>query len=101
MPTRGGITDSTAAHHRLPWSLDYMTSAFEACDAVIIPQLAEDTRKRAKSNNRLVDALQAGRFVVAHAIPSYTELRDYCWLASQSLPDWTGWSSTLRRRCAS
>jgi hypothetical protein len=63
-----------------PWSLEYMSSAFEACDAVLLPQSAEDPAKRAKSNNRMVDALQAGRFVIAHPIPSYEELRDYSWV---------------------
>lgn len=62
------------------WSLEYMPSALEACDAVLLPQLVNDPAKRSKSNNRLVDALNAGRFCVAHPIPSYEELRDYAWV---------------------
>jgi hypothetical protein len=62
------------------WSLEYMPSALEACDAVLLPQRVNDPAKRSKSNNRLVDALNAGRFCVAHPIPSYEQLRDYAWV---------------------
>jgi hypothetical protein len=87
-----------------PWSLDYMPSAFEQCDAVILPQLAEDPQKRAKSNNRLVDAIQAGRFAVAHPIPSYAELREFCWVG-ESIREGLHWlvrhpAEALRRLIA-
>jgi glycosyltransferase involved in cell wall biosynthesis len=36
----------------------------------------------AKSANRIVEALWAGRFVVAHPIPSYLEFADYAWLGA-------------------
>ena len=86
------------------WSLDYMPSAFERCDAVILPQLAEDLQKRAKSNNRLVDALQAGRFAVANPIPSYAELREFCWIG-ESIGEGLHWlvrhrAEALRRLIA-
>src|SRR5205814_1562482 len=87
-----------------PWSLDYMPSAFEQCDAVILPQLAEDPPKRAKSNNRLVDALQAGRFAIANPIPSYSELREFCWVG-ESIREGLHWlvrhpAEALRRLIA-
>lgn len=63
-----------------PWSLDYLPVALHDCHAVILPQHAHDPKKRAKSNNRLVDALNAGRFVVAHPIPSYQDLKDFAWV---------------------
>src|SRR5687767_14501894 len=62
------------------WSLEYMDVALNECDAVILPQSLNDPRRRAKSNNRLVDALQAGRFAVAHPLPAYQELKDYAWV---------------------
>jgi glycosyltransferase involved in cell wall biosynthesis len=36
----------------------------------------------AKSANRIVEALWAGRFVVAHPIPSYLEFADCAWLGA-------------------
>jgi hypothetical protein len=47
---------------------------------VLLPQLVDDPKKRAKSNNRLVDSLHAGRFVIAHPLPSYEELKEYAWV---------------------
>jgi len=37
-----------------------------------------------------VDALHAGRFTVAHPIPSYEELRDYCWVG-ESIVEGLDW----------
>jgi glycosyltransferase involved in cell wall biosynthesis len=77
------LSDSASGTLRItvtPWSLDYMPLAFEDCDAVILPQSVDDPHKRAKSNNRLVDALHAGRFVIAHPIPSYQALENYAWV---------------------
>jgi hypothetical protein len=64
----------------MPWSLEYMDAALDDCDAVILPQALRDQKKLAKSNNRMVDALHAGRFVVAHPIPSYQALGDFAWV---------------------
>lgn len=63
-----------------PWSLDYMPAALANCDAVILPQLLHEPRRQAKSNNRMVDALHAGRFVIAHPVPAYAALREYAWI---------------------
>lgn len=63
-----------------PWSVDYMPLALHDCHAVILPQHAQDPKKRAKSNNRMVDAINAGRFVVAQPIPSYQALKDFAWV---------------------
>jgi glycosyltransferase involved in cell wall biosynthesis len=73
-----------------PWSLEATRAALERCDAVILPQLTDDPRKRAKSNNRLVDSLHAGRFVIAHPIPAYEELRQYAWIGD-SIEDGLRW----------
>lgn len=53
-----------------PWSLDAQARALEACDAVIIPTLQSE-QKAVKSANRMVEALWAGRPVVAQPIPAY------------------------------
>ena len=62
------------------WSLDATRAALERCDAVLLPQLTESASRRAKSNNRLIDSLHAGRFAIAHPLPSYSELREYAWV---------------------
>jgi glycosyltransferase involved in cell wall biosynthesis len=54
-----------------PWSLDKQWEALAACDAVIIPSL-QDERKQVKSANRMIEALWAGKPVVAQPMPAYT-----------------------------
>ncbi len=53
-----------------PWSLPRQWAALAACDAVIIPSL-QNERKRVKSANRMIEALWAGRPVVAQPMPAY------------------------------
>jgi glycosyltransferase involved in cell wall biosynthesis len=54
-----------------PWSLDEQWKALASCDAVIIPSL-QDERKQVKSANRMIEALWAGKPVVAQPMPAYT-----------------------------
>ncbi len=54
-----------------PWSLDEQWRALAACDAVIIPSL-QDERKQVKSANRMIEALWAGKPVIAQPMPAYT-----------------------------
>lgn len=63
----------------LPWSLEAVSGALEACDLVLIPSLATD-RKSVKSPNRLIESIWSGRWVVAHPLPSYRPFADYCHL---------------------
>jgi hypothetical protein len=62
-----------------PWSLEGQWRAIEACDAVIIPSLDNET-KSVKGPNRLIEAIRGGRPVAAYPLPSYLEFRDVCWL---------------------
>jgi glycosyltransferase involved in cell wall biosynthesis len=62
------------------WTLEVMTPALAECDAVLIPSRPDDPQKRVKSANRLVEAIRAGRFVVADALPSYEEFAPYAWI---------------------
>ncbi|WP_372786476.1 hypothetical protein [Phenylobacterium sp.] len=55
-----------------PWSLDAQWRELAACDAVIIPTL-NASEKRVKSANRMVEALWAGRPVVAQPLPAYLD----------------------------
>jgi hypothetical protein len=59
----------------VPWSLEGTWKALERCDVVWIPVLESDA-KLAKSPNRLVESLWAGRFVVAGPVPAYKPYAD-------------------------
>lgn len=63
-----------------PWTTDAVWPALEQCDLVIIPSLRSEFHA-AKSPNRLVESLNAGRLVVAHPLPSYQEYADYALLS--------------------
>lgn len=68
-----GATEALAPRFSMtarPWSIEAQREALAACDAVIIPSLP-GAAKRAKSSNRMVEALWAGRPVVAQPIPAY------------------------------
>jgi glycosyltransferase involved in cell wall biosynthesis len=73
-----------------PWSLEATQQALMRCDAVLLPQLVEDRAKRAKSNNRMIDSLHCGRFVVAHPLPAYEDLREHAWVGD-SLSEGLRW----------
>ncbi|MBI1272622.1 MAG: hypothetical protein GC131_00855 [Alphaproteobacteria bacterium] len=59
------------------WSMDGLWHALAACDMAIIPSL-ENEKKTVKGANRLIEALWAGRAVVAYPLPSYKEFDEYC-----------------------
>jgi len=66
------------------WSLPVMYHAFARHDTVIVPR-GDSPKQRAKGNNRLVNALRQGKFVVASDIPSHDELRGFTYLCDQML----------------
>lgn len=61
------------------WSIEATKEALADCDIVIIPTL-DHAKKACKSPNRLVEALWAGRFVVAGPLPAYHAFRDSAWV---------------------
>ena len=61
------------------WSCQALWQHLAACDVVIIPSLPAP-HYSAKSPNRLVEAIWAGRAVAAYPVASYCEFRDVCWL---------------------
>ena len=62
------------------WSIAETWNSLAAADFVIIPAQAEKRWTLAKSPNRIIESLWAGRFVVAHPIPSYMEFTNCAWL---------------------
>lgn len=63
--------------HVVPWSLNAVEMALPACDAVVLPFDLGSDLSVAKSSNRALQALYAGRAVFAHPVPSYRPLGDF------------------------
>lgn len=61
------------------WSISATEAAIAECDIVIIPTLQSDI-KNAKSPNRLLEPLWAGRMVVAGRLPAYMHFADSAWV---------------------
>lgn len=62
-----------------PWSVSATEQAIADCDIVIIPTVQNDF-KNAKSPNRLLEPLWAGRMVVAGRLPAYLHFADSAWV---------------------
>lgn len=58
------------------WSLPALQAALADCDLVVLPFDAAAVSSQGKSNNRALQALAAGRYVVAHPLESYLTLGD-------------------------
>jgi hypothetical protein len=57
------------------WTRQCLQSALLRSDLVLLPGDSRDQSKTGASANRLIDAIWAGRYVVASGIPSYWEFR--------------------------
>ncbi|MEK9969026.1 MAG: hypothetical protein VW600_07805 [Ferrovibrio sp.] len=68
-----------------PWSVPALQVALADCDAVVLPFDHDNDLVRGKSNNRALQALQAGRAVFADPLDSYRELAAFIAL-TDSLP---------------
>lgn len=64
----------------IPWSLERMQAALCECDLVLLPSDPSDPRKSGASANRIAEALNAGRFVVASPLPSYLQFKEMAWV---------------------
>jgi hypothetical protein len=60
-----------------PWSQMIQFQKTSECDLVFIPSI-DSPRKRVKGHNRLVEAINGGRLAIAHPLPQYLELGEYC-----------------------
>lgn len=72
------------------WSLAQTWKSLAETDFVIIPSVPDNRRLLAKSTNRMVESLWAGRFVVAHPVPSYMEFKDWAWIG-EDLAEGIAW----------
>lgn len=62
------------------WSLEATAQALGDCDIVVLPIDLERKFSLSKGPNRMVEALWAGRFVVAHPLPAYEEFGEWAWV---------------------
>lgn len=83
-PTPGverAISEFNARYRRIgeielvPWSEEAQWATVAAADLVLIPADLDNPAKRAKSANRLTDALHMGRFAIASPVPEYLPYR--------------------------
>lgn len=74
------------------WSPQAMKQRLAACDLVIVPARLEEPGKLAKSPNRLLEGLVAGKLVVAHPVPSYLEFQQHAWIGER-LSEGIAWAA--------
>jgi glycosyltransferase involved in cell wall biosynthesis len=85
-----GSGAEAAGHRFRPWTPSAVFEELRECDAVIIPSDPHNPRKVVKSPNRFTESLWAGRFVIAHPLPSYQPLAGYGWVGDD-LGDGLAW----------
>jgi hypothetical protein len=64
----------------VPWTPTAVFAELRNCDVVFIPSDPATRRFAIKSPNRFTEAVWAGRFTVAHPVPSYENLAAYGWV---------------------
>ena len=65
----------------IDWTYGKQGSLVRECDLVVLPVNKDDHMTQCKGNNRPVDALRLGRFVITTpGCPSYESLKDYIWI---------------------
>lgn len=78
-PQRGGESSALRVQFQ-EWQPELMDAALAAHDLVLIPSEFRNPAKQAKSPNRLVAGLHAGRLVVAHPLQAYAPYADFAWI---------------------
>lgn len=69
----------------VPWDEETQWQIVSDADIVLIPSDPDDPKKAVKTSNRLTDALNAGRYVIASPLPSYAPYGDGAALTDQPL----------------
>lgn len=80
-----GRHGAAASIELTPWSESAQWSVVAESDAVLIPADATDPTGASRTNNRLTDALHAGRAVVASPLPSYMRYAEVAMLTERPL----------------
>ena len=91
------VAPLTTSTDRLPsyveWSHAEMDRQYRKCSMVIIPT----GRGIAKSANRMIEAVRAGKFVVAEPLPAYEEFSDLMWVGD--IPEGVEWAKARQSEC--
>ncbi len=69
----------------VPWGEALQWSVVNDADIVLIPSDTSDPKKSVKTGNRLTDALNAGRFVIASPLPAYSPFGEFVSLTDDPL----------------
>lgn len=79
----------------IPWSPTAVDKGFKSCAVVILPTGISP----AKSANRLIESVRAGKFVVAEPLPAYEEFRDWMWVGD--IREGVEWALKNEKTCLS
>lgn len=69
----------------IPWDEEVQWSTVADSDVVLIPSDPSDPKKAVKTSNRLTDALNAGRLVIASPLPAYQPYEDHALISDDLL----------------
>lgn len=69
----------------VPWDEESQWAVVNDADIVLIPSNPDDPKKAVKTSNRLTDALHAGRYVIASALPAYQPYAEFVALTEAPL----------------
>lgn len=69
------MTETFLKRPVVEWSISKVQEEAAKCDLIIIPSLVT-SRKRVKSNNRMLEGIRLGRFVISDPLPCYEEFRE-------------------------
>jgi hypothetical protein len=76
LPSNIQVISEPFAPFVTPWSKANLKKGFEKAGYVLIPV----GEKKAKSANRLLEAMYSGCFVICEPMPAYDEFKDFCWI---------------------
>lgn len=77
----------------IPWSPKAMNEALVSHALVVIPT----GRSMAKSANRLIESVRAGKFVVAEPLPAYEEFAEWMWVGE--MKEGVSWALAHKSEC--
>lgn len=69
----------------IPWDEEVQWATVADSDVVLIPSDPSDPKKAVKTSNRLTDALNAGRLVIASPLPAYQPYEDHALMTDDPL----------------
>ena len=87
------VSKVISQYKTLEWSTESMDAAYRSHALVVIPT----GRAIAKSANRLIESVRAGKFVVAEPLPAYEEFGEWMWVGD--LKEGLEWAKSHKSEC--